>query len=153
MAAARFLVALLLIAGLGACGGGEDADTGDWKKEVTAICEDTTAQVTDLAEEIAAEGAGQQAASAEVLERSVPLVEDQLDRLRDVEVPDDLSSDYEAFVDGVGEALPLFDDLADAVREGQQPDSRLTTEFARIAAETRPFATEHGLTACLADAS
>ena len=99
-----------------------------------------------------AEGTQPPAASADVIERSIPVQEDLLGRLREVEVPGDVREDYTAFLDRIESSLPLFDDLAEAVRRNRE-DPELTTEFAQIAADTRPFANEHGLTECLPDAA
>ena len=65
--------------------------------------------------------------------------------------PPELQEDFDRFVDRIRETLPLFERLADTTREGRE-DPELTTELAGVAADTRPFATEHGLNDCLTDA-
>jgi hypothetical protein len=89
--------------------------------------------------------------AAEVLERSMPLQERLLDRMAAVQAPADLQGEFDRFVEGVRESLPLFQRLADTVR-AEKNDPELNTELLEVAAETRPFATEHRLNNCLTDA-
>jgi hypothetical protein len=69
-----------------------------------------------------------------------------------VEAPGDLRAGYTEFLDRIEASLPLYEQLVEDVRRSRN-DPELTTRFAQVAAETRPFATEHGLTDCLPDQS
>jgi hypothetical protein len=155
---ARVLTLLLLCSLLiGAGCGGDDSDgDGDvseraWAAEVNSICRENRDQIAELVSEIRAEGLARNVAAAEVLERSMPLQERLLDRMAAVRAPEDLQGEFERFVEGVRESLPLFQRLADTVR-AERNDPELNTELLQVAADTRPFATEHGLNNCLTDA-
>jgi hypothetical protein len=95
-------------------------------------------------------GSSGREAAAEVLRRSIPKERSLIAKLRDVQAPGSIESAYRRFVGRLSDALPLYERLADTVRRGQR-DPELVTKFARLAADTRPFATRHGLSKCLAD--
>ena len=82
----------------------------------------------------------------------MPVQRRLLERLGGVRAPHVLQDDFESFVETLRASLPLFEDLIAVVRENRN-DPELNTELARVAADTRPFATEHKLLACLPDAS
>ena len=169
---ARTLPALLLAlaVSLAACGGDDeeagtaatpsatasahgsdhDADTVAWAEEVNGICTDNKEEVEKIAAEVQAEGLPADETAAEVIERTGSSTAKLLERLRGAEAPADIQGDYDAFLDGIEQSVPLLDRLAGDLRDGKE-DPALAAEFARIAAETRPFATEHELTACLPD--
>ena len=157
MARTRILLMLgsLLIAT--GCGGDDDsngnADVGEreWAAEVNSICRENRDRVGELVNEVRAEGLPRNEAAAEVLERSQEIQEELLDRMAAVDAPEDLQGDFDRFLDDLRDSLPLFEQLADAVRAGKN-DPELNTELLQVAARTRPFATEHDLNNCLTDA-
>ena len=155
----RLLVGMMAALALAAagCGGDEENSSGGgaaaWKDEVNAICKDNQEAVRKVADEVAGGGVGDPAkAAARVIERTSGVQEKLLGRLRDVEVPGDVRGDYDAFLDRIGDTLPLFQDLADVLREGRE-DPELTNKLEEVAADTRPFATANDLDACLTDAA
>ena len=93
-------------------------------------------------------------AVGDLLEQTAEEYRPYLDRLNDLEAPEDLADDWSNFVDGITEAFDLIPELADATRENdKQKLSELTRKFSAIAEETRPFAERAGLDDCLPDAS
>ena len=152
----RLLTPVLLVStlALGACGGGGDSGPTrkEWAGKINAICRETRASLQRLSSQVRSQGLPPNETAATVLEKSVPVENKLLGRLREVEAPDDLSAPYERFLDRVEDTVPLLDRTADNLRAKRQ-DPELTTEFAQIAADTRPFATDNGLTACLPDAN
>jgi LPS sulfotransferase NodH len=156
---ARMLILLLLGSLLIAtgCGGDDDSDGNadaserEWAAEVNSICRENRDRVGELVNEVRAEGLTRNEAAAEVLERSQGTQEELLDRMAAVDTPEDLRGDFDRFINQIRDSLPLFERLADAVRAGKN-DPELNTELLEVAARTRPFATEHDLNNCLADA-
>jgi hypothetical protein len=70
--------------------------------------------------------------------------------LRELDAPEDLQADWDAFLDQVNEAYDLFPQLADATREGDRAQlGELAQRFQEIARQTRPFAEDNDLTDCL----
>ena len=73
-----------------------------------------------------------------------------LDDLRAVEAPEELREDWSRFLDGIQEAFDKFPELADATRDGDREKlEELTSDFTRIASDTRPFAERNDLQDCL----
>ena len=149
---------LVCCALLAACGGDDkDEASGErteqaWAAEVNAVCRDNQEATRGTADEVRETGLGQREATAEVLARSVPIERRLLARLGKVPAPAALERDYTRFLDRLGDTLPLLGQLATVVRENRE-DPELTTKLTKIAADTRPFATKHRLTACLPDAN
>ena len=87
---------------------------------------------------------------ATVLERTAEAYEPYMERLRELDPPSDLSENWTSFLDGVERAFDLIPELAEATRAGDQKRlEELSTEFTRIARETRPFAEDNRLDDCL----
>jgi hypothetical protein len=126
-------------------GGGSD----DWAAQVNAICKRNQQETQQIASRAQEEiEATDERLTAAIIERQVPLQEELLGELRDVEAPEDLADDYEAFLDRIEDGVELFPRLAGSIRTGEE-DPDLRTEFEEIAKETQPFAQEQGLTDCI----
>ena len=162
------LVLTTVLALLAGCGGGDDGDSGggdgptreEFVADANEICRDGEEKI----QEISSQGQQelQQASSdkerrdavGDLLEQTAEEYRPYLDRLNDLEAPEDLADDWSNFVDGITEAFDLIPELADATRENdKQKLSELTRKFSAIAEETRPFAEGAGLDDCLPDAS
>jgi hypothetical protein len=160
------LVAAVALAALTGCGGDDDGggDGGggpsreEFIADANAICKEGEAKV----DEVTAGGQQriQQASSdqegrrivGDLLEETAEAYGPYLDRLRDLEAPEDLAEDWRTFIDGISKAFDQIPDLAEATRDGdEQRLSELTSEFGRIASDTRPFAERHELDDCLPD--
>jgi hypothetical protein len=146
-------LAVLLVAAAAGCGGSDDdaPSREDFAGSANRICREAEAKVNEIAEQTRARpGLDPDEAAIEVLERGTEAYRPYMDRLRDLAAPEDLRDDWDAFLDGVQEAFDLFPRLAAATRSRDREElSELTTRFAQIAGDTRPFAQEHGLTDCL----
>ena len=90
----------------------------------------------------------------DVLEQTAEEYRPNLDRMRDLEAPEDLADEWSSFLEGITEAFDLIPELADATRDNDKDKlSELTRKFSDIAGDTRPFAEQTGLDDCLPDAS
>jgi hypothetical protein len=164
----RLLIAMTIgLAALAGCGGGDDDDGGgsgdgptreEFVADANAICRDGEKKI----DEVTADGQQQlsQASSeaeqrkvvGDLLEKTADAYQPYLDRLRDLEAPEDLAEGWSSFLDGVTKAFDLIPDLAEATRENdEQRLKELTNEFSDIARDTRPFAESNKLNDCLPD--
>jgi hypothetical protein len=151
-----FLTLVLLV--LAGCGGGDNSSTEDFVADANRICREGGQRLQEVTRE-QQEAAGrpdsleeQQQAVADALEATAEAYAPYMDRLRALEPPSDLAEPWTEFLDGVERAFDLIPDLADATRGNDRDRLReLSTEFTRIARETRPFAEEHRLDDCLPD--
>jgi sigma54-dependent transcription regulator len=145
----RLALLVLVLAGCGGSGPSEE----EFAEEANRICREGEATVGRTVEQLQARtDADSQEITADVLERSAEEYEPYMDRLREVEAPDELEGEWAAFLRRIEEAFGLFPRLAEATRSGDREElSELTTRFAQIADDTRPFAQRHGLNACLPD--
>jgi hypothetical protein len=149
---ALLLSGSLLIAG---CGGGDESSATtekEWAGEVTDVCRKSEDAARKAAAKGQQKGLGQQELIAYVLDESIPIQKNLVEDLDAIEAPEDIQDDYDQFVSRLREGLPLFEQLADAVRENKR-DPELEAKFKQLGQDTRPFAEEHGLKACLADQS
>jgi hypothetical protein len=163
------LVLALGLAMLAGCGGGDDGGGGggggeamsreDFVAEANKICREGEEKINAKAQEVQQKlkDAGtsaeeQQKAVADVLEETAKEYDPYLERLQDLDPPEDLQQDWDKFLSGIGDAFELIPDLADATRDGDRDKlSELTTKFSQIAGDTRPFAQKYELDDCLPD--
>jgi hypothetical protein len=162
------LVLTICLAALAGCGGDDDdggsGGDGPTRKDFVAatneICRDGEKRIEEVTRERQQELA--QASTDEerrkvvgdVLEETADAYRPYLDRLRDLEPPEDLAEDWSNFVDGIAEAFELIPELADATRDNDEEKlSELSNQFTEIAEDTRPFAERAGLDDCLPDES
>jgi hypothetical protein len=132
------LIVVLCSVAVGGCGAGDDAGGGspsgptesEWRSKVTKACKGIQTDSQQVLADVQKEKLGERATAAEVIDRSVPIIEKRLDEMKAIEAPASLRKDYDAFVGKLAETVELFP---------------------RIADDTRPFATEHRLTECLTD--
>jgi hypothetical protein len=160
------LVIGIALAALTGCGDGDDggsdgsggASREEFVADANAICRGGEKKVDEVT------GGGrqdlQQASSdqerrrlvGDLLEDTAEAYDPYLERLRDLEPPEDLAENWSSFMDRIGEAFDLIPELADATRENdEQKLSELTSRFTEIAEDTRPFAERTGLDDCLPD--
>jgi len=168
----RTLLALALgLALVAGCGGGGDDDDGggggdalsqgEFVSQANKICREGEEKINAKAQEVQEklQGAGesaedQQKAVADALEATAKEYDPYLERLGDLNPPDELQADWDKFLDGINNAFDLIPDLASATRNGDRDKlSDLTTKFSQIAGDTRPFAQKYELDDCLPDDS
>ena len=154
----RLSLAALLLSGsllLAGCGGDDSSSSSsggerEWAGEVADVCRQSEKAAAEAAAEGRQKGLEQGELIAYVLDESVPIQKDLVADLDAIEAPADLQDDYDQFVDRLRDGLPLYEQLADAVRENKR-NPELEAEFEQLGQDTRPFAEEHDLKACLAD--
>jgi hypothetical protein len=152
------LAALLCSLALAGCGGddggggggGSGATESEWRADVTKVCQAIQTDTQQVSKDVQKEKLGERETAAEVIERSIPIVQKRLDEMKAIQAPTGLQKDYDAFVSRLAATVALFPRIADAVRANRD-DPELTSRFQSIADDTRPFATEHGLKECLTD--
>jgi hypothetical protein len=156
---------LALLAGCGGSGddgngGGDKMSRDEFVSKANEICREGAEKINAKTQEIQdkiqqAKGAEeQQKAVADVLEDTAKEYDPYLERLGDLQPPDEISGDWEKFLRGVNDAFDLIPDLADATRDGDREKlSELTTRFSQIAGDTRPFAQKYQLNDCLPENS
>ena len=163
----RLLIAMTIcLAALVGCGGDDDdgGSGGDapsreeFVADANAICRDGEKKIDDVTgsrqQELqqASTEKEQRKVVGDLLEMTADAYRPYLDRLRDLEPPEDLADDWSGFIDGVTEAFDLIPELAEATRDNDEERlSELTDKFSEIAGDTRPFAERTGLDDCLPD--
>ena len=164
-----FLAVALGLALLAGCGGDDEGGGGggdalsqqEFVSEANKICREGEEKINAKAQEVqqkiqdAGENAEQQQkAVADVLEETAKEYDPYLERLKDLNPPQNLQADWDRFLDGINEAFDLIPDLAGATRDGDRDKlSELTTKFSQIAGDTRPFAQKYQLDDCLPENS
>ena len=162
------LVLALALAVLTGCGGGDEGDAGggddpsreEFVADANAICREGEQKIDEITSEGRQEidpGSSQaerRDVVGDLLEQTAEEYRPYLDRLRDLQPPEDLADEWSSFLDGITEAFDLIPELADATRDNdEQKLSELTSKFSDIAGDTRPFAERTRLDDCLPDES
>jgi hypothetical protein len=165
----RLLLALAFsLAVITGCGGGDDAGSdggeGTTRKQfvadANAICregEQKIDEITSQGQQEIEEGssaAERRDVVGDLLEQTAKEYRPYLDRLRQLDPPEDIADEWSDFTAGITEAFDLIPELADATRDNdEQKLSELSGRFTDIAEDTRPFAERTGLDDCLPDDS
>jgi TolA-binding protein len=147
--------------GGGGGGGGEEMTQEEFVSEANKICKEGSEKINDKSKEIqqkiqeaGSDVEAQQKALAEVLEDTAKEYDPYLDRLGDLNPPDDIQADWDKFMDGINKAFDLIPELADATRDGDRDKLEdLTADFSKIANDTQPFASKYKLDECLPENS
>jgi hypothetical protein len=160
------LILTLALALLAGCGGGDDDGGGDslskadFVSQANKICREGEQRITEVTKDSQAKIAQaktteeQQKVVADVLEDTAKEYDPYLERLDDLEPPQELAAGWDKFIGGVGDAFDLIPELADATRDGDREKlEELTKQFTDIAEDTRPFAETNGLDDCMPDNS
>jgi chromosome segregation ATPase len=163
----RLLIAMTVcLAALTGCGGGDDGDGSDgggpsreaFVADANAICRDGEKKIEEVTAERqqelsqASSEAEQRKVIGDLLEKTADAYRPYLDRLRDLEPPEDLAESWSSFTEGVTKAFDLIPQLAEATRDNDEERLKdLTDQFSDIAGDTRPFAERAGLDDCLPD--
>lgn len=161
-------VVLLVASGCGDDGGsGTEAGTSsseadvskaEYVDQVNGLCTEQTKElqgvVTPAAQKALQSGATEDEARAAGLEAGLSITERTLERAAAVPRPAEDAEALDDFWSTLQGTPPLLSDLVDAIRAGDTERlQELQTQFEQIGAETRPFAIDYGLTACVPAAS
>jgi flagellar hook-length control protein FliK len=142
---AGLVVGGLLAAGCGG-GGGDRLSEEEFREQANAICEEYDQKIAALGSPTSPEDI------PAFVEKGIPLIEQGLAELRDLNPPEELQEDYDRMLDETEKAIPAARKLSEAaaeedaaavqeaIAEGQQAD----TESDRIA-------TELGLNGCVSE--
>ena len=147
--------------GGGGGGGGDEMTQEEFVSEANKICREGSEKINEKSQEIqqkiqdaGSSAEAQQKAVADVLEETAKEYDPYLDRLHDLNPPDDIQGEWDKFIGGIDKAFDLIPELADATRDGDEDKLQdLTTDFTKIAEDTRPFASKYKLDDCLPENS
>jgi soluble cytochrome b562 len=143
------LAALGAVALIAGCGGGSDSlSAEEFRSQADAVCADAERQIDDLTEP----RSGEQVLA--FLRAGLPIQEAQLERLREIEPPDDLRSDYDEGMDLLEQQIAAIDAAADRIEAGEDPEAVLgevDEEISSLGDEADERARALGLTVCGAD--
>jgi hypothetical protein len=139
--------AAALIAG---CGGGDsDAPSAEeFRQQADAICADANARLGALEEP---------ASAAEILpylQAGLPIQEDEIARIRELEAPEDLQPTLDGAADLLQQRQEAIQAAADRIAGGEDPAAvidEVDPEIQRLRDEARAAARELGLTVCGTD--
>jgi hypothetical protein len=145
----------------GGGGGGDEMTQEEFVSEANKICREGSEKINAKSEEIqqkiqeaGADVEKQQNALADVLEDTAKEYDPYLDRLHDLNPPEDIQDDWDKFLNGIDDAFDKIPQLADATRDGDRDKLQsLTDDFTKIAEDTRPFASKYKLSDCLPENS
>ncbi len=108
---AALLAATVALAGSG-CGGDEPLTRAEYVKQADAICTDYAARQAKLG------GPKDVGDIARVAEQTKPLIEERLEKLRELKPPKAVEDSAEEAFDLIERQLPKIDELEDAARAG-----------------------------------
>lgn len=153
-----FVLALVLAG----CGGSPDAaprkpvTQAEYVRQANAICAGNLEKVRRLAtvalDRAQDRGSSKDAAAAAVIRTTLPVLRRSFQRVRRLEAPSADRARLEDFWGRADDSLPLLARAGRAYRDGDTPALRaLRRRLVAVAADTRPFAREYGLAACMPD--
>jgi len=135
--------AAALIAG---CGGGSDSSSADeFRSQADEICADANERIGTLTEP------GPPAAVLPYLQAGLPIQAEELERIRELDPPDDLQADFDEATDLLQQRQDAIQQAADRIEAGEDPEAvirDLGPEITRLRDEARVKAGELGLTVC-----
>lgn len=149
LAGVAALGAAALIAGCG--GGGSDALSGDeFRERADAICADADERLDTLTEPSTGDEV------LPFLQAGLPIADEELQRLGELEAPDDLQATLDEAQDLNQQRQDLIQQAADRIEGGEDPQAvvgEVDPELERLREEARAKARELGLTVCGTDSA
>lgn len=132
-----------LIAGCGGGGGGGQLTAAELRQKADAICADYTQRVEALGQPESLEDL------PEFIDQAIPILEQGLDELGELEPPDELEANWERAMTLNEQTLGLTRDLRDAAEEGDDERvQQLIVQLDEAEAEVDGLAREMGLEEC-----
>jgi hypothetical protein len=141
-------VAFLAAAGLlaGGCGDGDGdgrLSAAELRERANAICREYDERIENLGEP------GSLEEVPEFVNEAIPIIEEGLAELRELEPPEDLEADYDRMLDETEKSVGVAERLRDAAAEGSQQAVRDALEEGNAAdSESDRIARELGLEEC-----
>jgi hypothetical protein len=140
-------LATLAAAVLGACGGGDGSgerlSEEEFREQANAICTDYNEQIADL---------GTPTSPADIpdyVERGIPIIEEGIAKLRELNPPEDIADDYDTMLDETEKAIPAARQLSDAAADQDAEAVQEAISLGQEAdAESDRIARELGLDEC-----
>jgi hypothetical protein len=137
LAALAIFAASLLVACGGTDGSGERLSEEEFRQQANAICMEYNERIADL---------GTPTSPADIpgyVERGIPIIEEGLAKLRELDPPEDMADDYDRMLDETEKAIPAArqlseaaaDEDAEAVQEAISLGQEADAESDRVARE------------------
>lgn len=143
------LVAIGATALIAGCGGGDDSlSAEEFRTQADAICADANGQL---------EAVGEPSSPDQYLgyiQSALPIQQAQIERLRELDPPDDLQADFDTGVGAIQEQIDAIQGAATRIEAGEDPTAVLTevgAELDTINEESDAAAQRLGLTVCGSD--
>lgn len=140
------LAAVGAVAFIAGCGGGSDSlSAEDFRTQADAICADTDRQIDALTEPESSDQV------LTFLRAGLPIQQDQLDRLRELDPPEELQADFDSALDLLEQQTTAIDAAADRIESGEDPQAVLTEADSNIDSlrgQAQEKARSLGLTVC-----
>lgn len=142
------LVALGAIALIAGCGGGSDDSSlsaDEFRSQADAICADTDRQVDALTEPTSADGV------LPFLRQGLPIQQAQLEKLRGLDPPDELQSDFDEALGLLEQQTETITSAADRIEAGEDAEAvigEIDGEIDSLGDQADAKAKELGLTVC-----
>jgi hypothetical protein len=153
MRLSAFLLPLVVATafGLAACGGDDSDDSDDYIADADAICTDAARQTADQL--LARPGPPlDEQDFAEVLEGGRPVAEDALAQLEAIEVPDDVSADWDEYLSLRQQRIDASDDVIAAADDPEAFQEALGKQN-ELGTQATAAASDLGLQACASQLS
>ena len=140
-------VPLVLVLAVAACGGGDDGLTREeLVSQADAICVEFERKIDELEEPESIE------ALARFAREARPIFEDGLDRLRELEPPEDLQVTYDRWIATGDETAKLFGELGRAAADGDEAEvNRILERTGELDTRSDRLARRIGLQECAND--
>ena len=140
-------IALLAAAGAlaGGCAGGNDGrlSEAEFREQANAICVEYDQRIEDLGEP------GSLEEVPEFVNEAIPIIEEGLAELRELEPPEELEADYDRMLDETERSVGVAERLRDAAAEGDQQAVQDALEEGTAAdSESDRIARDLGLEEC-----
>lgn len=143
-------VGAVALVGASGCSKEKPLSRDEYSKQAQAICDEQIQAIIKLGPV----DPGDPEAAAGAVERLADLQAKALDQLRDLNSPQDISDDVDAWIESVTETLAQQQKLADAIREGNRDAATAANQYvAEAGAKADAGAKDLGLTQCGPDAT
>jgi hypothetical protein len=153
------VAAALLVGGCGGDSGsgtsGTDVDKAEYVDQVNAICEqsskDAEVAIAPIVE--GAKDASKTDVVADALEVAMPITREAIAEAANLPRPAEDEELLRDFWSRLEDSYPVYEQLIEAIRSGDEATvSKVDSDLAEIAADTRPVAEDYGLISCIPDA-